>query len=332
MGMGMGSSKPPFTKQLEQTASGQEVLKCAWGRASPGDLDDWPPSLITLVSTILASPVPMMVAWGPSLRSCFNDAFRPLLGDRLSCAMGMPFQQLSEGLWEGADHSVAKILGGESLEVINTRLDGLHSPGSDDAYRVLTCSPVRDDGGAIAGLLCVIRDTTDRLFAERERRRAAEHFQATLAAGDFIGTWHWDVLNDRVFTDERFALIYGVDPDRAIQGVPLAEFIEHIHPDDRPLVETQIGASLRYGDEYNAEYRVWAANGDILWIAAQGTAVLDEQGRCVRFRGISFDITVNKTIEKARHGPPAQSQRGVNIPVAMDKPARLRHNFIESDL
>jgi hypothetical protein len=44
----------------------------------------------------------------------------------------------------------------------------------------------------------------------------------------------------------------------------------------------------------------------VLWVSAQGRPVLDEDGRCVRFPGLSFDITANKRAEMARRAKQVQ--------------------------
>ena len=62
--------------------------------------------------------------------------------------------------------------------------------------------------------------------------KSEERLQIALSAGNSVGTWDWDVPSDRVFADARFAELYGVDPERAKAGAPIAEFFGGIHPDD----------------------------------------------------------------------------------------------------
>ena len=62
-------------------------------------------------------------------------------------------------------------------------------------------------------------------LAASERR-----LQLALSSSRGIGTWDWDVALDQVVTDERFAHLYGVDPERARAGAPIAGFFTAIHP------------------------------------------------------------------------------------------------------
>jgi PAS domain-containing protein len=61
-------------------------------------------------------------------------------------------------------------------------------------------------------------DPASRLEASERR------LQLALSAGRGIGTWDWDVVNDRVVADERFARLYGVDSEKAKNGAPIDEF------------------------------------------------------------------------------------------------------------
>ena len=106
---------------------------------------------------------------------------------------------------------------------------------------------------------------------DHDRKKAAGRLQAALSVGDAIGSWEWDVVNDRVTADQQFAVIYNVDPARAAAGTPVSEFLHCIHPDDLPLVQSQIDTAVRYGDHYQAEYRIVDRMGEIHWISGQGS-------------------------------------------------------------
>ncbi|MBF7013872.1 PAS domain-containing protein [Novosphingobium sp. HR1a] len=286
-----------FEQRLGMTASGQEIADFDWGNSNLGPISGWPRSLITLVSTVLACPTPMFLAWGPDLLAFFNDAYRPILGQRLQGAIGRPFEELWHDIWGEIAPLVARTLSGESVEMIDTRLDVRRKGVPDESWWTFSYSPVCDDDDAIAGMLCITRETTERVKSEKLSRDAAKRLQVALSAGDPIGSWDWDVANDCLTTDERFALIYRVDPERAARGTSVSEFLACIHPDDVPLVQAQIESTLRFGDDYFAEYRILGFNGEVQWVSAQGQAILDENGKCVRFPGVSFDITINKNVE-----------------------------------
>ena len=60
-----------------------------WASTALGAVAQWPDSLKTTVSTLLASRQPMFLWWGHDLVQIYNDAYRPSLGvDHHPAALG----------------------------------------------------------------------------------------------------------------------------------------------------------------------------------------------------------------------------------------------------
>ena len=107
-----------------------------------------------------------------------------------------------------------------------------------------------------------------------------------------VGVWDWDVATDLVYTDSKFAKMFGVDAEQAARGMPLRVWLDAIHPDDVAAVTADIQQALR-GRLFSREYRV-IANGETHWVYARGKGTLDDSGRVVRFPGAIVDITREK--------------------------------------
>ncbi|KQU62131.1 histidine kinase [Sphingomonas sp. Leaf339] len=137
-------------------------------------------------------------------------------------------------------------------------------------------------------------DITERRRSAEDARESDERLQYALSAGKGIGTWDWDVPADLVRADSRFATLYGVDSAVAARGAPLASFFAGIHPSDRPATQDKIAIALASGDTFTAEYRLVQPDGSVRWVAAQGRCRMDDEGRPLRFPGVSFDITDQK--------------------------------------
>ncbi|KZS65426.1 chemotaxis protein CheB [Mycobacterium pseudokansasii] len=53
-----------------------------WTRSALGPVQSWPTSLRTMLRIVLASPMPMIIIWGPDRIQLYNDHYRALMGPR----------------------------------------------------------------------------------------------------------------------------------------------------------------------------------------------------------------------------------------------------------
>ncbi|AQR74376.1 PAS domain-containing protein [Sphingomonas sp. LM7] len=175
------------------------------------------------------------------------------------------------------------------------------TPGQDTEPRMLdfVYQPIKDANGETTDIFVLANDVTERATAEAALRASEERLQLALDSSVGVGTWFWDVPNDRVTADLRFLRLYGVDEALEGVGAPIEAFFSHVHPDDRPSLEAAITASLASGGHFSEEYRLIQPDGSVHWVAAQGRPILDPDGRPLRFPGVSFDITERKAAEDA---------------------------------
>jgi PAS domain S-box-containing protein len=142
-------------------------------------------------------------------------------------------------------------------------------------------------------------DAIERIRSEAALRKSEERLQLALEASSVVGTWDWDIQSDLVYADGRFATLYGVDPEAAAAGAPMASFVNGIYPDDRDHLEGSIQQALKTGSTLAAEYRTIDKHGQIRWVFAQGRCY-PATGQPVRFPGIAVDITERKKAEEHR--------------------------------
>lgn len=128
----------------------------------------------------------------------------------------------------------------------------------------------------------------------------AERIQLALDAGAIIGTWVWDVPNDQVIADERFARTFGLSVEQCSKGLSFAQVSASMHPDDRERVHAATAEAIKLGSPYRCEYRVLHRDGIYRWIEANGRAELDATGRAIRFPGVLLDIEQRKSAEAER--------------------------------
>jgi PAS domain S-box-containing protein len=150
-------------------------------------------------------------------------------------------------------------------------------------------TPTRFDG--------VTLDVTDQKRAEAAAAEAFRRLDSALIAGE-VGTFEWEVSQDRLHGDANFARIFNISLDET-GGAPLEQYVAAIHPDDRERVLGLVRRTVDTGVDYQAEYRI--VSGDApRWVVARGQAVREVPGGPVtRFPGVVLDITDRKRAEEA---------------------------------
>ena len=153
----------------------------------------------------------------------------------------------------------------------------------------------------------IFNDVTGRRTAE-ERLRVSEalaranveRVQLALAAGAIIGTWHWDLPTDRFTVDDAFARAFGLDPVLGRDGIPLAQIVATVHPDDQAGLARAIAEAIARGGAYAHQYRTRRADGKYYWLEANGRVDHGPDGTPLRFPGVLIDVEERRAIAAER--------------------------------
>ena len=158
-----------------------------------------------------------------------------------------------------------------------------------------------DRGRPLADAASGLADAQDlltELLASRVAlSKSEERLAFAFAASGTFGWWDWDIASDRVYAGEQFARMYGVEPEQAASGVPVATFLDGIHPEDRAPVGARIAAAMAEGGDFSAEYRLRGRDGTLTWIHARGRCYHDAEGRPARFPGVALDVSERRAAE-----------------------------------
>ena len=139
-------------------------------------------------------------------------------------------------------------------------------------------------------LYAIERQTAEDALRDSEERYAL----AVRGAND--GLWDWDLGADVVFYSPRWKSMLGFAVEDV--GDSPREWIDRIHPDDRPPFRRHLDAHLAGASEQlEFEHRMRNASGEYLWVLARGVAVRDESGKPYRMAGSQTDITARKRAE-----------------------------------
>lgn len=149
------------------------------------------------------------------------------------------------------------------------------------------------------GFVAAWRDITARKQNELDLALAQERLQLAQQAAN-IGSYDWDIVNNRAVWSEQLEAIYGLSPG-SFDGQH-ASWQAFIHPDDRGRVEQQLCQVLvQQQHHWQHEYRIQRADGELRWLETRGKIYYSPDGQPQRMLGINQDITERKRLEQALH-------------------------------
>ena len=150
-------------------AVGRDLLAVDWERTPLGPPEEWPQSLRTVVSIVLTSRFAMWMAWGPELTFFCNDAYRrDTLGKKYPWALGRPARDVWAEIWPDIGPRIESVMRtgvatwDEALRLFLERGDF-----REETYHTFSYSPLTDEAGVIAGMLCVVSEESARVIGER---------------------------------------------------------------------------------------------------------------------------------------------------------------------
>ena len=167
----------------------------------------------------------------------------------------------------------------------------------DGSIRVLHSlgEPLFNAEGKVFKLVGTAQDVTEK-HNLIERLKYSEDLYKQAQAMSHIGNWTLDV-DARVchWTDELFR-IYGLEPSN--EPVPMDQFMEMVHPEDRELVERYAMDVISSGKTFDMYHRNLWKDGTVKVLHIKGQAELDNTGRTVRLFGTTQDVTEQSNIEE----------------------------------
>ena len=145
-----------------------------------------------------------------------------------------------------------------------------------------------------AGLASLVaRDLHRRRAREREQAatalRASEVRQTLAVEAAELGTWRWDVVEDRFEGSARCRSMLDLPVTPSDQHQHWGAVLARIHPADKAALRAAV-AHAREGGGLSAEFRVQSASGETRWIHASGAAE-DGPGGALSLQGVMNDVT-----------------------------------------
>ena len=144
---------------------------------------------------------------------------------------------------------------------------------------------VHGSDGRVSKLFGTSQDITERKqFEQRLSQSEAELKEAQAVA--HLGSWRLDIVNDQLSWSAEVYEIFGLAKDHPLR---LADFVEHIYPDDRERVLTDWQAALA-GAPYDSEHRI-LVGPQTRWVRERAHVRFDESGQAKFAVGTVQEVT-----------------------------------------
>jgi PAS domain S-box-containing protein len=189
-------------------------------------------------------------------------------------------------------------------ENVSRIYEGVLSTVAEKGYWEGTTTGLRADGETFTedhvlartdqgGLVCTVRDVTERNEREAELERTRDLLKQTERIAD-VGGWEINTETMELFWTEHLFEIMGIE---AAEEPSLSEAIEIYHEADRELVREAVDRALEDGEAFDVEVRFERSEGQIRWLQVRGSPTV-EDGDVVTLRGAIKDITERRRREQ----------------------------------
>jgi len=154
--------------------------------------------------------------------------------------------------------------------------------------------------------------------SEERFRQLAEHIREIF--------WVYGMAEERlIYISPAYEEVWGHSIE-ALHERP-RDWIEAIHPDDRPRVEATVQLATQTTGRVDEEFRIVRPDGALRWIWARGFPVRDDAGYVYRIAGLSEDITARKLAEDQLRRQQVELTRMSRLSLAVELASNLAHEL-----
>jgi phosphoserine phosphatase RsbU/P len=141
----------------------------------------------------------------------------------------------------------------------------------------------------------VCQDVTVQRRADEAVRETAHRLGEAQSIAQ-LGSWEWDIDEDRVVWSDELYRIFGLEPDTFT--ATYSGYLAAVHPDDREYANATVQRAIESKQDMHMEHRVTRPDGSVRVIEARARSITDDSGRVVRMVGTARDITEHRSVQE----------------------------------
>ncbi|KAJ4467091.1 histidine kinase [Lentinula lateritia] len=211
------SSLLSYAPQIQSSPVGKLILEFDWSSTPLGPIEQWPQSLKTVVSIMLANPSQSCLFWGPDHILIYNNAWRRIIsGSKHPHFMGKPGRIAFHEIWDTFSVHCQNVYRGkhvgrvDDLLFFDSQPSGelpLNVPSNQDdtidkleSYFTWSYLPIQAEDGKVGGILNNCMETTEKVLSER--RMSTVRIFAELTASIRTTVEFWQAVADSLALNE----------------------------------------------------------------------------------------------------------------------------------
>jgi len=138
------------------------------------------------------------------------------------------------------------------------------------------------------------REVLSAAQTARELRESEARMSLAVGAAN-LGLWIRDFTRNEIWASDKWRRLFDFAPS---EHLTFDRVLQRVHPEDREVVERVMAEAKAGTGRYEMDFRLSLPNGEVRWIASRGGVEFDAEGKALRARGVSRDITANKKSEQ----------------------------------
>jgi PAS domain S-box-containing protein len=275
---------PPGDSQMARLVRAHD-----WAATPLGAIETWPMELRSSAAFVLENRFPAALVWGPGLVTIYNDAFRPILGEKPE-ALGRSFADIWREAWDEIAPMVEGAFDGRSTFIEDFPLLIDRSGRPEQAYFTFSYSPVRTGDGLVAGMIDTVVETTAHVQRAAAIKRSEEQFRAFVTASS-------DVVYRMSPDWSEMRRLDGQGAVSDAQPANAAWMADYIPAEDVPEVRAAIARAIETGTMFELEHRVRNSDGTLAWTISRAVPIKDADGNVVEWLGAASDVSERRHAE-----------------------------------
>ncbi|OLP60176.1 hybrid sensor histidine kinase/response regulator [Xaviernesmea oryzae] len=136
-----------------------------WASTPLGPIASWPQNLRIKVNSLVNSPIPQVLMWGPAHIMLYNDGYIDIAGKNHPRALGGRVEEIWPEIWHWNSRILEAGARGEVQSFSDQKMTLNRSGEPEDVVFDLFYTPIYNDVGRVDGVLCTVLDNTEKVHA-----------------------------------------------------------------------------------------------------------------------------------------------------------------------